>query len=193
MQHPEAGIETAKISCLDHVRGMIQACIQCGTCSGSCPNEFAMDHTPRHLWRMVMMGCEAEIFDTQTFALCSSCYTCTLRCPRGLPLTQAMAALKQAAVRQGSPLYRKSALFYQSFLQSVRNHGRVREMEFMTLYFARLGHPLVPFRFASLGIKLMRKGKVGIQIPSSGSGKLAAIFKRAEEMEKKNPNPGVRP
>jgi heterodisulfide reductase subunit C len=169
---------------LDRIRVMIQACIQCGTCSASCPNEFAMDHTPRQLWRMVMMGYEKEIFHSQTFSLCSSCYTCTLRCPRGLPLTEAMAALKQIAARQGLAPYRQGTLFYRSFLQSVRNHGRVREMEFMTLYFARLGHPLVPFRFAPLGIKLMRKGKVGLQIPGKGSGKLEAIFRKVEEMEK---------
>ena len=35
------------------VQEMVRACIQCGTCTASCPNEFAMDHTPRKLWRMV--------------------------------------------------------------------------------------------------------------------------------------------
>ncbi len=169
---------------LDPIRKMLQACIQCGTCSGSCPNEFAMDHSPRKLWRMVMMGREAQIFHCRTFGLCSACYYCTLRCPRGLPLTDAMAALKQIAARQGLAPYRKSVLFYQSFLRSVRHHGRVREMEFMTLYFARLKHPLMPFRFAPLGIKLMRKGKVALQIPSKGNGKLEAIFRKAEEMER---------
>ena len=38
------------------VREMVQACIQCGTCTGSCPNEFAMDVTPRRLWRLVLTG-----------------------------------------------------------------------------------------------------------------------------------------
>jgi len=184
MQPPAVRSEISVSKFLDPVRKMIQACIQCGTCSGSCPNEFAMDHTPRMLWRMVMMGREAEIFRSRTFGLCSSCYYCTLRCPRGLPLTEAMAALKQVAARLGLAPYRRSTLFYQSFLQSVRNHGRVREMEFMTLYFSRLKHPLTPFRYAPLGIRLMRKGKVGLQMPSRGSGKLAAIFRKAEEMEK---------
>ena len=186
MQHQAALSESSAPASLDSVRHMIQACIQCGTCSGSCPNEFAMDHTPRQLWRMVAMGCEKEIFSSQTFSLCSSCYTCTLRCPRGLPLTEAMGALKQIAARQNLTPYRKGSLFYTSFLQSVRNHGRVREMEFMTLYFTRLKHPLVPLRFASLGIKLMRKGKVGLQIPSRGSRKLEEIFSKVEEMEASN-------
>lgn len=184
MKDPITISGTAVDSPLAKVRQMVQACIQCGTCSGSCPNEFAMDMTPRRLWHMVLMGREDRIFQSRTFSLCSACYYCTLRCPRGLPLTEAMSALKQMASRRGLRLYRQSALFYQSFMESVRRHGRVREMEFMTLYFARLRHPAVALRFAPLGLKLMRKGKVPLQLPSSGQGKLAAIFKKAEEMER---------
>lgn len=188
MQHPEKQMGISTTSSMASVREMIQACIQCGTCSGSCPSEFAMDHTPRRLWRMVMAGREAQIFHSQTFALCAACYTCALRCPRGLPLTEAMAGLKRIAARRGATPYRQSALFYQSFLQSVRNHGRVREMAFMTRYFTRLKNPLAPLRFASLGIRLLCKGKVGLQLPSRGSGKLAALFEKVEDMERKQMN-----
>lgn len=169
---------------LADVREMVQSCIQCGTCSGSCPNEFAMDLTPRQLWRMVLMDREAEVFQSRTFTLCSACYYCTLRCPRGLPLTEAMAALKQMAAARHLPRYRQSTLFYQSFMESVRRHGRVREMEFMTLYFTKLRRPFVPLRFAALGLKLIRKGKLPLQLPSKGRGKLAAMFSQAEKMER---------
>lgn len=175
---------TTDTTALAKVRQMVQSCIQCGTCSGSCPNEFAMDITPRQLWRMVLMNREEEIFQSQTFTLCSACYYCTLRCPRGLPLTDAMAALKQMASARHLPRYRKSTLFYQSFMESVRRHGRVREMEFMTLYFTRLRRPVVPLRYAALGLKLIRKGKLSLQLPSKGRGKLAAMFSRAEQMER---------
>ena len=183
---------TALSPALRRVKKWIQPCIQCGTCSGSCPNEFAMDLTPRRLWRMVLMGQENDIFESHTFTLCSSCYYCTLRCPRGLPLTEAMAALKQAAAGQGLRVHRQSNLFYESFMQSVRRHGRVREMEFMTLYFMGVGNPLLPLRFAPLGLKLMAKGKVSLQVPSRGSGKLNALFNKVKEMEtpaaESNPN-----
>ena len=165
------------------VREMVQACIQCGTCTGSCPNEFAMDVTPRRLWRLVLTGQKEEIFQSQTFTLCSSCYYCTLRCPRGLPLTEAMGALKQMAAREGLSRHRQSILFYKSFLESVRRHGRVREMEFMTLYFNAMKNPLLPLRFAALGVKLMLKGKVHLQLPSKGDGRLAALFRKAAELE----------
>jgi len=35
------------IDSLATIRNMVSACIQCGTCTGSCPNAFAMDLTPR--------------------------------------------------------------------------------------------------------------------------------------------------
>lgn len=165
------------------VQKMVQSCIQCGTCTGSCPNSFAMDKTPRQLWRMVLMGYRDEIFKTRTFDLCSSCYTCTLRCPRGLPLTDAMAGLKQICSRENMGNYRKSTLFYKNFIKSVRRHGRVRETEFMTLYFASLKNPLIPVKFAPLGVRLMLKGKISIQYPFRGSHPLESLFKKVEELE----------
>ena len=165
------------------LREMVQACIQCGTCTASCPNAFAMDRTPRQLWRLVLMERENEIFHSKTFSLCSACYTCTLRCPRGLPLTDAMSALKQVAARRALAEYRGSILFYQKFIESVRRHGRVREMEFMTLYFSAMKSPILPFRFAVLGLKLMAKGKVTLQLPSRGTRPLEGLFEKVQEME----------
>jgi len=167
------------------IREKIQACIQCGTCSGSCPNEFAMDMTPRHLWRLLLMGQAEDIFHSKTFMLCSACYYCTLRCPRGLPLTEAMGELKQIAARENLVPYNQSVRFYKSFMESVRRHGRVQEMEFMTLYFASMKSPFLPLRFAPLGLRLMSKGKVHLHIPlQNDPNSLYAVFRKAEEMEK---------
>jgi len=168
---------------LKQVRERVKACIQCGTCTGSCPNAAFMDFTPRRLWRMVLAGRTEAVFESETFSLCSTCYLCTLRCPRGLPLTEAMSVLKQMAAREHRPVNRSGERFYRSFLESVRRHGRVREMEFMTLYFASMMDPRLPFRFAPLGMRLMGKGKVPLQIPSRGRGALKALFEKAAELE----------
>ena len=108
--------------------------------------------------------------------------------PRGLPLTEAMAALKRAAARKGLKSCRSEIHFYRAFVDSVRRHGRVREMEFMTLYLARMKSPLLPLRFAPLGLKLMGKGKVPLQFPSRGQGKLAALFTKVETLEQATDN-----
>ena len=168
---------------LDEVRHMVQACIQCGTCTASCPNAFAMDLTPRQVWRLAALGQTDAILGSKTFSLCSACYMCTLRCPRGLSLTEAMGRLKQLAAPRRLDHLRSADLFYADFLESVSRHGRVREMEFMTLYFAHMMDPRLPLRFASLGLRLMGKGKISLQLPSRGSGRLAKIFAKVREME----------
>ena len=171
---------------LDHlapVRQMIQSCIQCGTCTGSCPNAFAMDLTPRQLWRHVMLGQPAVVFGSRTFTLCSSCYYCTLRCPRGLPLTDAMHALKRLGTRHRLTLHKASTAFYRQFMESVRRHGRVNELEFMTLYFANMKNPLLPLRYTSLGLRLIAKGKLSLRWPMRRKRPLEAIFRKAVELE----------
>jgi len=168
---------------LDQVQNMVISCIQCGTCSGSCPNAFAMDLTPRQLWRKVLLGQTDDIFKSRTFSLCSDCYYCTLRCPRGLKLTEAMNTLKQIAAREDMDRYKQSIRFYKSFLDSVRRHGRVHEMEFMSLFFLWMKNPLLPLAFTSLGLRLMAKRKISIQIPSREPNPLEAIFRKVEEME----------
>lgn len=170
---------------LARIQEMIRPCIQCGTCTGSCPNAFAMDPTPRQLWRLVLLGQKDEIFHSKTFSLCSDCYICMLRCPRGLPLTEAMDALKQIAAEENLTEYKYSTLFYKNFLRSVRRHGRVREMEFMTNYFAALKDPLAPFRFASLGMKLMAKGKVSLKWLPKARFPLEKMFQKVNELEKR--------
>ncbi len=165
------------------IQEMIRACMQCGTCTGSCPNAFAMDYTPRQLWRLVLLGQKDEIFRSKTFSLCSDCYLCTLRCPRGLHLTEAMDALKQIAAGENRAEYKYSILFNKNFMQSVRRHGRVKEMEFMTNYFTAVKNPLVPFRFASLGIKLIAKGKVSVSWLPKARFPLEKIFQKVNELE----------
>jgi heterodisulfide reductase subunit C len=56
-------------------------------------------------------------------------------------------------------------------------------MEFMTLYFSALKSPWVPFKFAPLGMKLMQKGKVSLQLPSKGTSPLEKLFKKVAELE----------
>ncbi len=169
---------------LKSVRNMVQACIQCGTCTGSCPNAFAMDHTPRQLWQMLLNDRPRDAITSKTFILCSSCYYCTLRCPRGLPLTDAMAALTRLAKTENPGGFKKSQAFFHQFLESVRRHGRVNESELMTLFFMEAKDPVLPFAYANLGIKFLRKNKIRLpfvkQKPSRGLDK---IFEKVRELE----------
>jgi heterodisulfide reductase subunit C len=94
-----------------------------------------------------------------------------------------MDALKQIAARESLAKYRQSALFYKHFLQSVRRHGRVNEMEFMAFYFAALRNPFIPLRYAPLGARLMLKRKVSVAVPLTARRPLEAIFRNVEALE----------
>lgn len=174
---------SAAADLLSAISDKVNACIQCGTCSASCPNAFAMDFSPRHLWRLLQAGEMQTVLMSRSFSLCSTCYCCSLRCPRGLPLTDVMSALKQVSARQLPMQDPSGVLFYRNFLESVRRHGRVREMEFMTLYFSAMKNPLLPFQFASLGIRLLSRKKLLFQLPSRGSECLNALFRKVNELE----------
>lgn len=175
--------EKSKAEDLTPIQKMVRACIQCGTCTGSCPNAFAMDVTPRAMWRRVLAGDVEAVFESRTFVLCSACYTCTLRCPRGLPLTDAIFALKQMAARQGRDRHRSSVLFYKAFMKSVQKHGRVSETEFMLRYFVSMKNPLLPFEFAPLGMRLLGKGILPLSVPVKGNPRLATLFRKVSELE----------
>ena len=166
------------------IQEKVQSCMQCGTCTGSCPNAFAMDLTPRQMWRLAQLGEKEEIFNSKTFYLCSACYYCTLRCPRGLPLTETMSALKRVAAAEGIKKHKQSANFYRTFMDTVRRYGRVREMEFINRYFMSMKDPLFPLGYMPLGMKLMKKRKIPIEIPKVfGKGRFDALFRKVEELE----------
>ncbi len=169
---------------MDAIREKVQACMQCGTCSGSCANAFAMDLTPRQMWRLAQLGEKEVIFGSKTFFLCSACYYCTLRCPRGLPLTETIAALKRLAADEGITKYRQSTNFYRTFMDTVRRYGRLKEMELMNRYFLSMKNPLFPMGFASMGLKLMKKRKVPLEVPKLfGEGRFDRLFQKVEELE----------
>jgi heterodisulfide reductase subunit C len=94
-----------------------------------------------------------------------------------------MSLLKQAATIEDVKTFRPGKRFYGSFLESVRRHGRVREMEMMNLYFIAMKNPLLPLKYAGLGLKLIKKGKVAIQLPTKKPASLDRIFKKTKELE----------
>jgi len=93
--------DTAFVDRLAPAGRLIKRCIQCGTCSATCPTAYAMDYTPRQMWRLLQLGFVEEVLDSQTFWLCTVCTACQVRCRRGIDIKDAMVALKEWAVREG--------------------------------------------------------------------------------------------
>ena len=78
----------------------IATCIQCGTCSATCPMSIYMDYTPRQIVAMARAGFRDEVLNSFTIWLCASCYSCTVRCPVGIKVTDTLYALKRIAMEQ---------------------------------------------------------------------------------------------
>ncbi len=170
---------------LEELRDEVGACMQCGTCTASCPNGFAMDVTPRQMWRMVQFGMLDRILESTTFWMCSSCYMCTLRCPRGLKLTRAMGALKRLARRRGTWRVRKNSAFYDAFMENIEKYGRVQETSLMPGYFLKSRDPLLPLHYLPLGVRMMRAGK--LHTPNgTQKGRLKELFAKVREMEEES-------
>jgi heterodisulfide reductase subunit C len=82
---------------------VIRACINCGTCSGSCPSGRRTALRTRSLIRRALMGDKSVLSDINLW-FCSTCYTCYERCPRAIPITDIIIKLRNIAVEQGDIL-----------------------------------------------------------------------------------------
>ncbi len=85
---------------MEAINEAIATCYQCGTCSATCPTAFAMDYSPRALWRLVELGLRDEVLASNTFWMCTACYSCTVRCPRDIKITEMMRSLREVYIDQ---------------------------------------------------------------------------------------------
>lgn len=137
----------------------INACIQCGTCSGSCAFIYKMQHTPRKLMAMIRAGMREEVLGSDTFWYCTSCYYCSVRCPRGINLTEIMYALRHLAV--GKRKNKESAVFYDCFNSVLRSYGRIYEGGLL-VRLALKTDPMSLVAYGPLGVKMFLKGKLNL-------------------------------
>jgi heterodisulfide reductase subunit C len=144
-----------------------------------------MDYTPRQIWRMIQLGLKDEVLNSKALWLCSICYSCTLYCPRGIPLTETITTLKRLAATGGTQKYKESRNFYRAVMDSVRGNGRMDEVEVMIRYFLTT-NPLMAVNYAPLALTMLSKGKVSLGLPKVvGPGKLDKLFRKVEELEGK--------
>lgn len=78
----------------------LSQCYQCGRCSGGCPSASFMDLLPNQVIRFAQLGRQKEVLASKTVWLCASCFTCMIRCPKGVDLAKVMEAIRQIQLRQ---------------------------------------------------------------------------------------------
>ncbi|MGA7797039.1 MAG: 4Fe-4S dicluster domain-containing protein, partial [Methanoregula sp.] len=68
-------------------RTIAHMCYQCGTCTGSCPSAPRSTYRIRKFMRRAVLGLENEALNDPDLWLCTTCYSCTDRCPRDIAPT----------------------------------------------------------------------------------------------------------
>ncbi len=162
----------------------VSACFQCHKCSTGCPVGIEMEVLTSQVMRLLHLGAEQELLESDAIWLCASCEACSSRCPMDIDIAAIMDTLRMMAVERGVPIANKqSVAFGKAFLNSVARYGRVFELE------AVLNYKLRTFDLFSdidKALSMVSKGKLSPMPKRSGdSAAVRKVFQRSEEEEKK--------
>jgi heterodisulfide reductase subunit C len=142
----------------------IDRCIQCGTCSSSCPMAVYMDHPPRKIISMIKNGFKDEALRSFTIWLCPSCYTCQVRCPSNIKITDVMYALKRKAIEE--KIYPSSfviPVLAREMYKLIAKNGRNSELWLVVNMYLKSKNPLGLLKMAPMGIDLMKTGRMSLK------------------------------
>jgi heterodisulfide reductase subunit C len=157
--HPEWAHQIAKLPGCEK----LFSCIQCGTCSGTCPLSIYMDYTPRRIINLVREGFRTDALASQTIWLCASCYSCTVRCPQKIQLTDVMYSLKREAIRSRLfPRHFPIPALAREFYSMVSRTGRSSEM-WLVMRMAMKSNPFILLTMIGTGWKLFRTGRLTLR------------------------------
>lgn len=138
----------------------IKSCIQCGTCTGSCPVSYAMDISPRELIALFRAGDLETLLNSKSIWVCASCYSCQTRCPSMIKVTDIIYALKRLAMEKGiyPPQFPVHSLS-RSFVKVMNNYGRLHEPRLVVYYLLKTD-PLKLFSLMPLSIRMAKKRRI---------------------------------
>ena len=138
----------------------VKECIQCGTCSASCPTSYAMDYTPREVIAALRAGMLDRVLKSNTIWLCASCYSCTVRCPSGIKLTDMMYELKRLAIDFGlTQENAKAPIVAKLFVDMVNKNGRTAEIPLVSKFMLKTD-PIGAVKMLPRAVKMFRLGRM---------------------------------
>jgi heterodisulfide reductase subunit C len=186
LSRSEAELRAAFLAEVDRIPGgaRLNECIQCGTCTASCPVSFAMDLTPRQVIGMFRAGAIEELLESRTIWVCASCYQCTMRCPADIQITDLLYAFKRIAIERGIfPDRFPVHVFAETFTDMVKKYGRNYETGLIIRYLLRT-NPTALFARRRSGMALWRRGRLPIRPDKiDGIEGLRRIIAKAETFD----------
>jgi Fe-S oxidoreductase/predicted membrane channel-forming protein YqfA (hemolysin III family) len=130
--------EVAKFGARD-----MEACMQCGTCSASCPLSSGSNPFPRKIYRYLQLGLRDKLLASPEPWLCYYCGECNKDCPRGAEPAETMMAARRWLTAQ----YDWTGLARRFYLSEAWEIGALIAVAFSVVLLFILGHgPIVTDR-----------------------------------------------
>jgi quinone-modifying oxidoreductase subunit QmoC len=163
----------------------LRECIQCGTCSATCPLSAYMDYTPRRLIAMTRAGFREDVLSSFTIWVCTSCYSCTVECPKQIPITEIMYALKRMAVAEDTyPKRFTASVMAREFVSSIESRGRSTE-SWISIKLYLKTNPIELLKHAPLALRLFRHRRMSLRHERVREpARLRHMLELAEELER---------
>jgi heterodisulfide reductase subunit C len=161
----------------------IRNCIQCGSCTASCPVAPAMDVSPRQLVALFRAGFLEDVLKSRSIWLCASCYACTVRCPAGIRVTDNIYALKRLAKRKKLlPAKFPAQALSEAFARNLHRYGRNWETWLGIEYYLRASPAkLFAGHVRRFALGMLRRGRLPLRPRRiRGIQEIRAIVRRAE-------------
>jgi heterodisulfide reductase subunit C len=132
-------------------------CVQCGRCSSGCPVAFESLHTPRRIIRFLQLGQVETACRSPFLWYCAMCQACTVRCPRGVDVSETVLSLRRLGIEKGWIV--KDLWYYKIFTEMIEKKGKIQELR-LGLAAALHKGSLHPIEDALLLFRLWRRGKI---------------------------------
>ncbi|MGQ9509265.1 MAG: (Fe-S)-binding protein [Thermodesulfobacteriota bacterium] len=79
----------------------LSLCIQCGTCTGGCPVKFRSPLNMRKLVHQAYFSSDPSLFKRPEWWACTTCSTCSLRCPAGVKNVELIVGIRNYLANHG--------------------------------------------------------------------------------------------
>lgn len=157
-------------------------CYQCKKCASGCPSRNFMDHTPTELMRYIQLGMVDEAMKKNTIWYCLSCQTCTARCPQDIDIAHVVDTIRIIVQERKIKAETKNErLFNWLWMKILKYMGRMYEVGLtgtLNLFTGR------PFKDMTLGVKMIRKGKLKLLPSFKKPLTMIKMFSRAKKLKK---------
>lgn len=155
----------------------MDACIQCGTCTGGCSGIELMEYGPRQIVQLIKLNQRQLLLNSQAIWMCVSCHICEDRCPSKIKITSLMDTLREMACGESTTKTNEQIKFHTLYIKQVKAFGRSHE-SILTMALTLKGTPLPPLKLMK---DLITRMRVDMKPPHRPDKSYRLSIRRVEE------------